>query len=92
MRKEGKKQPKREALDAESKEALQLPGEMTDIRYVLESIKFVGQRIDDLKAQKEQLKKQMKQQQDQINNTIESAEAGKKHLLSILKKVKKAGG
>lgn len=61
------------------KEDLELPGEMTDLRYLTESLKFLEKRVGELRAQKQQ-----------INVAIDSAEGSRKHMLSIFKKVKQA--
>ena len=78
-------------IDKKDVEKLELPGEMTHIRYIMESAKFVDARINELKEQKTKLLQEMKQRKAQIDQTIESAEAGYKHLMGILKIVKKAG-
>ncbi len=62
-------------------EKLKLPGNMTDLRYLTESMKFLNGRITELKNQRKE-----------VNMAISSAEESKKHISSILNKIKKSGG
>ena len=48
-------------IEKKEVEKLELPGKMTHTRYIMESLKFVDARINELKESKTKMQQEMKQ-------------------------------